>query len=105
MQQHGLSRLVSLRHESPNAFNRLLNPPAGQPQQATFALETRHFPLWLDGQMLQMSQVRVWPRAVKGQSINTARLTLKVTGATVGNWQPDGACSPHCTDQRSGSPS
>jgi hypothetical protein len=88
--QNGLFRLVSLRHEFPDAFAQLLNPPAGQPQQTTFTLESRHFPAWLDGMALQSAQVVVWPRPAKGQTIDVSALSLKIAGIQVGNWTSAG---------------
>ena len=80
-QQNGLFRLVSLRHEFPNSFYQLLNPPANQSPTTSFALESKHFPVWLSDQTLHISQpVVVWPQAVKGQTIAVEALALKVTG-------------------------
>src|SRR5215472_4310507 len=106
-QQPGLFRLISLRHEFPDAFQQLLNPPAGQPQQTTFALESRHFPVWLDSVQLQGTtpqtvKVTVWPHPAKGQNIDVSTLSLKVAGVQVGNWTADGKGSASMTG--SGSP-
>ena len=96
---------MSLRHEFPTAFYQLLNPPAGQPSKTSFALESKHFPMWLSDQTLHISQpVVVWPQAVKGQTIAAAVLGLTVTDAPVGNWVADGAGSSKGTVSVSGSP-
>jgi len=43
----GLFRLLSLKHEFPNSYHQLLNPPAGQPQSTEFNLERKHFPYFI----------------------------------------------------------
>jgi Tc toxin complex TcA C-terminal TcB-binding domain/Neuraminidase-like domain/Salmonella virulence plasmid 28.1kDa A protein len=104
-QQNGLFRLVSLRREFPDSFYQLLNPPANQSPTTSFALESKHFPVWLSDQTLHISQpVVMWPQAVKGQTIAFATLGLTVIGAAVGNWIPDGAGSGKGTVSVSGSP-
>jgi hypothetical protein len=101
----GVFRLVSLRHEFPTAFYQLLNPPVDQAPRTSFALESKHFPVWLEDQTLHISQpVVVWPQATRGQTIDAATLGLKVNGATVGNWDPDDAGSAKGSVSVSGSP-
>jgi hypothetical protein len=104
-QQNGLFRLVSLRHEFPNSFHQLLNPPANQSPTTSFALESKHFPVWLSDQTLHISQpIVVWLQAVNGQTIAAAELGLKVIGVPVSNWTSDGAGSEKGSASLSGSP-
>ena len=50
-QAKGLFRLISLRHEFPDAYYQLMNPPMGQAPATSFTLESRHFPMWLSDQI------------------------------------------------------
>lgn len=103
-QTKGLFRLISLRHEFPDAFYQLLNPPAGQTPATTFMLETRHFPVWLAGRTLQAKTVGVWPQAITGQRIAASSLGLNVGGSAVGSWTSDGEGSSRGTVMLAGSP-
>lgn len=104
-QQHGLFRLVSMRHEFPDAFYQLCNPPPGQASATTFSLERRHVPAWLGAESLTISQaVAVWPQAKKGATVDAAAMGLAVEGTAVGEWASDGAGSSRGTVTISGSP-
>ncbi len=50
-QAKGLFRLISLRHEFPDAYYQFMNPPMGQAPATSFTLESRHFPMWLSDQI------------------------------------------------------
>ncbi len=103
--QNGLFRLVSLRHEFPDAFYQLCNPPAGQAPSTSFTLDKRHFPFWLETQNLIISKpVAVWPQAKAGQQLDAPSLGLTIAGANVGGWSDDGAGSSRGTVNVAGSP-
>lgn len=91
----GMSRLVSLKHEFPNAFHRLLNPPgAGQP--AAFDLTDRHLPYFLTKLLADPNtnhnlsivddEVVVYLQPKGEDRIDTNGLTLRVNNTDVGNW-------------------
>jgi hypothetical protein len=104
-QQHGLFRLVSMRHEFPDAFYQLCNPSPGQTPATTFALERRHLPTWLDEQLPTISQpIAVWPQARPGATLDVAAMGLSIGGAAVGGWVSDGAGSSRGAVNLAGSP-
>jgi hypothetical protein len=87
----GLYRLLSLRHEFPNAFHRLLNPSSGVVQTTAWEVTKQHFPYFLAGQKLQLSSVTIYLKPKGTEPVNTpALLELGVnddTGAI--NWSAD----------------
>jgi hypothetical protein len=74
----GLERLFSLRHDLPTAFYQLLNPQAGAPQQTRFELTTQHFPYFLAGKSLNMSNVSVYLVPKGGNPIATDGLSMQI---------------------------
>ena len=89
-QDKGLHRLISLRHDFPDAYHQLVNPAPGQSPQTSFTLDRTHFPMWLEGVPLQTQLVQVWPRPRAGQAIDAPALGLMVSGQSVGNWTAEG---------------
>jgi hypothetical protein len=78
----GLPRLISLRHEFPNAVHKFLNPswPA---QVAEFELTPRHFPFFVSNKKLALTEVTVFVK-LKGASVLTPPdLKLSVDGNEV----------------------
>jgi hypothetical protein len=75
----GLFRLISLKHEFPNNYHQLLNPPTGQPQSTEFNLERKHFPYFISDKELMLSSIKVYlkPKG-KETEINVSGLTTKV---------------------------
>ena len=83
-----LYRLLSLRHEFPNAFHRLLNPSSGAAQTTALEVTKQHFPYFLADQNLQLSSVTIYLKPKGTEPVDTpALLELGVnddTGAV--NW-------------------
>lgn len=80
----GLVRMVSLRHEFPDAFHQLLNPPAGHAPKTSFALQSKHFPFWLGDRALRIAgPLEVWLQAEKGQAVAADAAALKALGLKV----------------------
>ncbi|WP_340199995.1 neuraminidase-like domain-containing protein [Ascidiimonas sp. W6] len=65
---NGLLRLISLRHEFPNAYHQLLSPDDGDPQFVEFDIEKNHFPYLLQEKNLTLTQTKVY---LKPASENT----------------------------------
>jgi hypothetical protein len=77
----GLYRLLSLKHEFPNAFYRLLNP-SGPEQTTVFELTGRHFPHFLAGRNLGLSAVGAYLKPKGEDAIETGGLTLTIDNST-----------------------
>jgi hypothetical protein len=109
---NGLSRLVSLKHEFPNAFHRLLNP-SGAEQATSFDLTERHFPYFLTklivdptaNQSLTISEdVMVYLKPKGEEPVETSNMTLRINNSNVGNWNNFGRNLRSGTVSVSGSP-
>lgn len=66
---HGMFRLLSLKHEFPFAFHKLLHPAEGQPQAADFTLENAHFPYIFNGQDITLSATKIYLKPVADAEI------------------------------------
>lgn len=66
--ENGLFRMISMRHEFPDTFYQLLNPVAGAAQQSSFTLESSHFPAWLSGLPMNVTEIQVLARPAKDQT-------------------------------------
>ncbi|MEG4576203.1 neuraminidase-like domain-containing protein [Microcoleus sp. N3A4] len=83
---NGLYRLLSLKHEFPNAFYQLLHP-SGTTQTTEFELSKQHFPYFLaDRDLTLLSPVTVYLKPKDKDGIATTGLTLKVNNANVSSW-------------------
>ena len=87
---NGLVRLFSLRHEFPNAFHRLLNPPPGSAQTTELEVTDQHFPYFLtyllatSNQHFQLSDPTTVYLKPKGtESITTSGLQLLIDDTRV----------------------
>lgn len=81
----GLFRLVSLKHEFPNAFHRLFDPQAGGLQFTEFNIENSHFPYFLRDKNLVTTQTNIYLKPQSGKSI-TLPASLKINGANTVSW-------------------
>lgn len=79
----GLYRLVSLRHEFPNAFHRLMNPK-GNTQTTEFELTKSHFPYFLKDQDLKLENGTAYLNPKETNPVNTEGLKFKLSGKTIG---------------------
>jgi Tc toxin complex TcA C-terminal TcB-binding domain/Neuraminidase-like domain/Salmonella virulence plasmid 28.1kDa A protein/Putative peptidoglycan binding domain len=78
-----LARLLSLKQEFPNAFHRLVTPPASGSRAAEFAITEQHFPFFVSGRALQVSQAAVLLKGRGASPVETSGLTLSINDATV----------------------
>jgi hypothetical protein len=83
-EKKGLPRLFSLRHEFPDAFYRLLNPPPDQTQHTEFDITIRHFPYLIfdRAQELKLGDLAVYlkPRGKDPVDTKDLIMTVKVNG-------------------------
>ena len=85
----GMHRLFSLRHDFPDAFNRLLHP-VGTAQETTFDLGRQHFPYFLSGQNLTISGVSIFISPNGADPYDTTGLTLTINGTQTQTWSTPG---------------
>jgi hypothetical protein len=78
----GLPRLFSLKHEFPNAFHRLLSP-TGAEQSAKFEVTQQHFPYFLAGQNLQITEATVYLKPKGTAPVSTSGLALSINKASI----------------------
>jgi Tc toxin complex TcA C-terminal TcB-binding domain len=87
---NGLYRLVSLKHDFPSAFYKLLNPAVQGGKQVTeFVIGKNYFPYFLSKEGLTLSSSTTIYLKSKGEDhVNTNNLTLKVNDVTInsGSW-------------------
>lgn len=84
----GLYRLLSLKHEFPSAFHKLLNPQAGAAQTTEFSVEKSHFPYLFIDKTLTISEPKIYLKPKKGLSISTTP-SMKINAANVNvTWDP-----------------
>jgi len=83
----GPTRLFSLRHEFPNAFHQLLYPIDLIPQ-TSFSVVQNHFPYFLSGSELKVSEVQVFMK-IKG----TDEVNLTANAFKLNQTAPSGAWS------------
>ena len=75
----GLSRLISLKHDFPSAFYKLLNPREGENQVTEFVIGKNYFPYFLSDKDLDLSSPTTIYLKPKGDNpIDTSSLTLVV---------------------------
>lgn len=82
---NGLYRLLSLKHEFPSAFHKLLNP-SGATQTTAFELTKQHFPYFLADKDLVLSGVSVYLKPKCKDPVTTAVLTLKINTVSATGW-------------------
>lgn len=90
----GLFRLISLKHEFPDALYRLLHPSAGAPQTTEFNLERKYFPYFLSNKTLSISSATVYLKSkekdsasIDSPATNISRLNFNINGInTVTPW-------------------
>ncbi len=81
--QRGLARAMSLRHEFPSDFHRLLNPPAGQTgnQRMTIGIDKARFPFLVQGRNIQVTRIEAFVKVresfVGTYTADTFRLSLQ----------------------------
>jgi len=82
----GLWRMLSLRHDFPNDFNRLLNP-AGSPQTVEVEIRSEHFPYlvaeYARKKKLNVAAATVYLKPRTDKSITTNGLLLKIKDKVV----------------------
>lgn len=95
----GLFRLVSLKHEFPVAWHKLLNPSSTAPQGTEFELTQAHFPSFLfqkDNGNVELSfstatqtihPIEVYLKPKANESLETENLVLNVNGAEIERWE------------------
>jgi hypothetical protein len=80
----GLDRLISLKHEFPSAFHKLLDS-SGNTQVAEFELTQQHFPYFLvDKNLTLVSPVTIYLKQKGKDAITTP--PLKVNSTDISNW-------------------
>jgi hypothetical protein len=84
---YGLFRLVSLRHEFPDALNRLFSQPL---QSTTFELTPAHFPYLLASRELTLVKPAEVYLKPKGNAVAAVTGTMKLNGANSVAWTPTG---------------
>jgi hypothetical protein len=87
--KNGLYRLLSLKHEFPNALYKLLHP-TGAAQNTDFDLGKQHFPYFLADKGLTLSTLKVYLTPKDSKSIKTTGLTLEINGSSPNNWIDSG---------------
>ena len=85
---NGLFRLISMKHELPNAFHNLFNPQPGNPQFIEFAIESSHFPYFLRDKNLVTTRTNIYLKPQSGKSI-TLPASLKINGANTVSWDDE----------------
>jgi len=79
---NGLFRVISMKYELPNAYHKLLNPAAGDPQFVEFDIEKSHFPYFLQEKGLTLTQTKIYLKPSKENSIAPPN-PFKVNGTNV----------------------
>lgn len=90
---NGLFRLFSMKNEFPEAWHRLLYGPGDAPVTTEFTLGSHHFPYLFADKAISLAEGRVYMKPVKGQTVNTGGLSVKLNSFTVSAWTnfPDDA--------------
>jgi hypothetical protein len=85
--QNGLYRLISMKHEFPDAFYKLLNP-SGTAQTTEFELTKQHFPYFLADKIITLSEVSVYLKPKSKKDITTSGLALKINDSSpITDWE------------------
>jgi hypothetical protein len=84
-EDEGIFRLVSLKHDFPNAFHKLLNPATeGAEQETDFVIGKNHFPYFLSKKELKLSKpVRIYLIPKGDNKIETQNLILTINGKPI----------------------
>jgi len=82
---YGLFKVISLKHEFPNAFHRLLNPQAGDSQFTEFNIENSHFPYFLKDKTLAITKTKIYLKPQSEKSI-TLPASLIVNETNTISW-------------------
>ena len=83
----GLDRALSLRQEFSTSFQRLMSSPTGTTE--TLTIDSRHFPMFVQGQPLAVGSAKLVLDVAAGQSLGT--LDISVNGTPVGAFATDPA--------------
>ncbi len=86
---NGLYRLLSLKHEFPNAFYQLLHP-TGAAQSTEFELGKQHFPYFVVDKGLTLSTLKVYLSPKASKSVTTTGLTLEINEGLSNEWIDSG---------------
>ncbi len=89
----GLYRLLSLKHEFPNALYKLLNP-SGASQTTEFSVEKSHFPYLFIDKTLTITEAKIYLKPKKGLSISTPTPMNAVTWETSEDIEVPGRTDP-----------
>lgn len=100
---NGLFRLISLKHDFPNALYKLLYP-SGATQTTEFELGKNHFPYFLADTDLTLSSVKVYLKPKGKDPIDTTGLTLKINNVNTSPWSTFGNNMKEGSVSLSGSP-
>ncbi len=100
---NGLDRLLSLKHEFPNALYQLLHP-SGTTQVTEFELTRQHFPYFLADKELTLSTVKVYLKPKSKNPVATDGLTLKINDSSTSGWSNFGESLKEGTISLSGNP-
>ena len=87
----GLFRLVSLKHDFPDAFYKLLNPRQGNNQKTEFVVGKNFFPYFLINEKLILSSgdnATIYLRPKGKEPVNTDSLTFNLNSipVSIGSW-------------------
>jgi len=82
---NGLFRLISMKHELPNAFHKLLNPQSGNEQYVEFDIEDSHFPHFLKDKNLLTMKTNIYLKPQLEKSITLPTL-LNINGTNSVTW-------------------
>lgn len=84
---NGLLCAISLKHEFPSEYHRLLNGIDGQPSTAAVKLDRRYFPYFLNGHDLTLRQARIVLQPPAGRAIEPGDLPpLGLNGGNGSGW-------------------
>jgi hypothetical protein len=81
----GMYRLLSLRHDFPNAWYKLLHP-TGAAQETEFTLAQQHFPYFLSGRALSVVSASVYIQPKGSDPVDTTGLTISINGTGTTSW-------------------
>jgi hypothetical protein len=73
---NGMFRLLSLKHEFPDTYHKLLY---GTPQSAEFTLESSHFPFFIKDKILDMTKVNIYLKPQPGVSLTPHNIIVNET--------------------------
>ena len=78
--EEGLYRLISLKHEFPNEFHKLLHPSSNGTQTAAFKIKQNHFPYFLSDKKIDLLGDTIVYLNSKDRKnvVDTTGLTLKI---------------------------